>query len=282
MSHKLTYANHNRDVVGLNYIYPVISRRAGGLSIGINFNSNNACNWRCVYCQVPNLKKGTAPKMDFPLLTKELNYFLNEVLHGDFYQQFNVPKAQRVIKDIAISGNGEPTSLEQFAEAISCIGECASTAKIFPQANFVLITNGSLIHRTEVQQGLTILNQYQGEVWFKLDSATVKGLSQINQTRLSLKSQLSGLITATQLCQTKLQTCLVNYNHQGLLATEKQAYLTMLHRLKIDTNLNDIMLYTIERQSLQPERIHLAKMSVNSMENFANEIRAMGFQVSVC
>jgi wyosine [tRNA(Phe)-imidazoG37] synthetase (radical SAM superfamily) len=51
----LTVDDHNRDISGMKYIYPVVSRRAGGVSIGINLNVNNACNWRCVYCQVPNL-----------------------------------------------------------------------------------------------------------------------------------------------------------------------------------------------------------------------------------
>ena len=61
---KLSVKNHDRDVLAYRYIYPVISRRSGGLSIGINFNTNNACNWRCVYCQVPDLTLGAAPSLD--------------------------------------------------------------------------------------------------------------------------------------------------------------------------------------------------------------------------
>jgi wyosine [tRNA(Phe)-imidazoG37] synthetase (radical SAM superfamily) len=281
MTEQLTSTDHNRDVIGLKYIYPVISRRAGGLSIGINFNPNNACNWRCLYCQVPNLKRGTAPEMDFILLKKELNYFLNEVLHGDFYQRFKVPKQQQVIKDIAISGNGEPTSLKGFKQAIQLIGSCATALDIFPKANFVLITNGSLMHRQEVQQGLNSLNNYKGEIWFKLDSATAKGLALINNTAISPQTQYSNLITATNLCQTKLQTCLVNYRNQKLLALEKQAYLTQLKNLKSQSTLKNIMLYTVARESFQPEAIDLEKMPLEIIERFANEIRAIGFQVSV-
>jgi hypothetical protein len=47
----LTFSDHNRDVSHLRYIYPVVSRRAKGVSIGINLNINNACNWRCIYAQ---------------------------------------------------------------------------------------------------------------------------------------------------------------------------------------------------------------------------------------
>jgi len=281
MPQNLTSTDHNRNVAGLNYVYPVISRRAGGLSIGVNFNPNNACNWRCIYCQVPDLKKGSAPKMDFALLEKELNDFLNEVLHGDFYQRFHIPTKQRVIKDIAISGNGEPTSLKEFAKAITIIGECATKLGVFPQANLVLITNGSFMHRKEVQQGLKVLNDYDGEVWFKLDSVTAEGIALINNKVLSPQAQFSSLITATNLCRTKIQTCLVNYRGQGLAESEKQAYLIRIDTLKSLNLIKEVMLYTIERQSFQPEAVDLEKMPLEIMESFADEIRAMGFKVSV-
>ena len=81
---------------GLQYVYPVLSRRAGGVSIGINFNTNNACNWRCVYCQVPELIRGTAPDLDLTLLEEELRLFLGEVITGDFYRRFQVEADSQV------------------------------------------------------------------------------------------------------------------------------------------------------------------------------------------
>ena len=59
---RLTVTDHSRDSAGMTYVYPVVSRRAGGVSVGINLNPNNACNWACVYCQVPDLARGTAPE----------------------------------------------------------------------------------------------------------------------------------------------------------------------------------------------------------------------------
>ena len=80
----LTIDDHRRDSAGLRYVYPVISRRAGGVSIGINLNVNNACNWTCVYCQVENLTRGGPPSIDLELLERELESFLGDALHGDF------------------------------------------------------------------------------------------------------------------------------------------------------------------------------------------------------
>ena len=42
----LSVSDHDRNSAGLTYVYPVISRRAGGVSVGVNLNVNNACNWR--------------------------------------------------------------------------------------------------------------------------------------------------------------------------------------------------------------------------------------------
>ena len=82
----LNVTDHSRDNVGLTYIYPVVSRRAGGVSVGINLNPNNACNWRCIYCQVPELKRGAAPVIDLIRLEAELYIFLQEILYGSFMQ----------------------------------------------------------------------------------------------------------------------------------------------------------------------------------------------------
>lgn len=281
MTAKLSITNHRSDIIGLTYIYPVLSRRAGGLSIGINFNPNNTCNWRCIYCQVPNLNIGSAPELDFDLLAKELRIFLEEVLHGDFYDRFDVEPEKRVIKDIAIAGNGEPTSLKQFAEAVELIGSIATEVGVFPAADYVLITNGSLIHQAKVQQGLRVLNRYGGQVWFKFDSATQAGRKLFNNSSQSTAAALENLTLACQLCTTKLQTCLVDYNDQGFKDSEKEAYLRVLKDIRTTCHLQKIMLYTIARHSQQPEAPLLKAISVEILNAFAEDIRQLGFSVSV-
>ena len=282
MVSKLTTTNHCSDIVGLKYVYPVISRRVGGLSVGINFNPNNACNWRCIYCQVPDLKIGAAPDMDYKLLEDELRFFLDDVLNGDFYERFQVDEDKRVIKDVAIAGNGEPTSLKDFARAVELIGKIATEVGVFPQSNYVLITNGSLVHQTKVQAGLKILQSYGGEVWFKLDSATEEGRALINNTAQSCKVSVENLMLSAKLCTTKLQTCLVDYNRQGLSDKEKRAYLDLLKSIKQSgCELQRVMLYTLARPSSQPEAILLAPLSADILNAFADDIRHLGFEVTV-
>lgn len=282
MAKILTTTNHSRDIAGLKYVYPVLSRRAGGLSIGINFNTNNACNWRCIYCQVPDLKIGAAPDLDFQLLEDELSFFLDDVLNGDFYQRFQVAEDKRVIKDIAISGNGEPTSVKNFDKAVALIGRVATEAGVFPQSNFVLITNGSLAHRPSVQTGLKKLKEYGGEVWFKLDSATEEGRALMNNAGQSRQASMENLLLSARLCSTKLQTCLLDYDKQGLSSEEKNAFLDLLRNIKEKgCVLKCVMLYTMARPSLQPESVRLEKLPLETLNAFADEIRLLGFDVLV-
>jgi molybdenum cofactor biosynthesis enzyme MoaA len=282
MTSKLTTTNHCSDIVGLKYVYPVISRRMGGLSIGINFNTNNACNWRCIYCQVADLKIGAAPDMDFKLLEDELRFFLNDVLKGDFYERFQVDEDKRSIKDIAIAGNGEPTSLKEFARAVELIGKVATEVGVFPRSNYVLITNGSLVHQPRVQAGLKILRAYGGEVWFKFDSASEEGRALFNNTAQSCLASVNNLMISSKLCATKLQTCIFDYDDRGFSEKEKRAYLDLVKDIKNrGCNLQAILLYTIARPSQQSEAIRLKPISVEILNNLAADIRFLGFDVSV-
>lgn len=283
---KLSIKNHDRDVLAYQYIYPVNSRRSGGLSIGINFNTNNACHWRCVYCQVPDLTIGVAPDLDFALLALELSDFLQDVLHGTFYQRFEIEPTRQVIKDIAISGNGEPTSVGNFSKAIALITRVVEQANIPNPFQYVLISNGSLIHKPDVQVGLQLFDQYNGQVWYKLDSASDAGREAVNHAGLSTRKQRENLISSTLLCATWIQTCVLGFQSSkgqcGLLeAQEQQAYLALLAELTPQVSLQGVMLYSMARPSLQPEASMITTATLQQLNNFAEHIRSMGLNVTV-
>ena len=273
--------DHSRDSAGLRYVYPVISRRAGGVSVGINLITNNACNWRCVYCQVPDLKLGSAPPVDMPRLEKELRGFLHELLHGDFMQQ-RVPEDARRINDIALSGNGEPTSAKEFVQVVSLIGRLQKELQLPTDIKLVLITNGSLMHRPYVQQGLRLMAQFRGEVWFKLDRASAEGMEFINSTQLSKEKVRKNLATAIALCPTWLQTCWFALDGLPPAKQDEDDYLDFLAGLLHDNILpQGVLLYSIARPSLQPEAPRLAALSAQQLEAFAERIRALGMAVKV-
>jgi hypothetical protein len=271
---KLSVTDHSRDSAGLRYVYPVVSRRAGGVSIGINLNTNNACNWRCIYCQVPDLVRGTAPPVDLPLLEKELSGFLHELQHGDFMQR--VPTEARRINDIAISGNGEPTSAQEFAEVIELI------AKLKPaDLKLVLITNGSLLQRDNVQQGLRRMAQLNGEVWFKLDRASEAGMALVNDTKMTMEKVRQNLAAAIACCpNTWLQTCWFALDNKAPLAQDEDDYVDFLKGLlRGGITPQGVLLYGLARPSMQKEGSRLSALSNEQMESFAARIRMLGVDV---
>ncbi|MDT8364191.1 MAG: radical SAM protein [Nitrosomonas sp.] len=273
--------NHNRDSAGLVYVYPVISRRAGGLSIGINLNPNNACNWRCVYCQVPDLKRGSAPAIDLVKLESELCSFLEQLLFGDFMQQ-HVPPTARIIHDIALSGNGEPTSTREFSDIITLIGKVIRRFPLPAALKLRLITNGSLINRAGVQTGLRQMAKLNGEVWFKVDSVTKTGRSRINHTRSSLQQMRENLQLSASLCPTWLQTCVFNWNGLAPDEAEIQAYLYFVRTmLQEGTDIKGVLLYSLARPSLQAEADSLSGADEHWIEQFAGNIRKLGILVQV-
>ena len=271
--------DHSRDIAGLTYVYPVVSRRAGGVSIGINLNPNNACNWRCVYCQVPDLKRGSAPQLDLVALEAELRTFLHEIVHGDFMQTHVIPEARR-INDIALSGNGEPTSAREFAQVIELIGRVKADYNLPKNLKLVLITNGSLVNRPGVQTGVSAMAELNGEVWFKLDSVTREGRQRINNTRMSLMRMRENLRLATRLCPTWLQTCVFQINGMAPPVAESDAYLSFLESfLNEGEKLKGVLLYGLARPSMQPEAPRLTKVDQVWMETFSARIQALGVEV---
>ncbi len=281
MSQVLNIYDHDRDSAGMTYVYPVISRRAGGVSVGINLNTNNACNWRCIYCQVPDLRRGGAPEVDLEKLAGELRGFLRELLLGDFMQQ-RVPVDARRLNDIALSGNGEPTSAREFAQVVDLIGEIMTEFDLIGKIKLVLITNGSLIQRVKVKEGLRKMAGLGGEVWFKLDSATANGARRINGTRQTIEKMHDNLRTSALLCPTWLQTCVFELDGQPPADVEREAYLKFIGRLRAEeVPLRGVLLYGLARPSMQPEAARLSALPQEWMSNFAAEIEKQGVAVKL-
>jgi len=145
-----------------------------------------------------------------------------------------------------------------------------------------LITNGSLIARAPVQLGLKRMAKLNGEVWYKLDSATRDGMARINNTRQSLKKTAEHIALAATLCPTSLQTCVFAQNGLPPSATEQQAYLDFLTRLNAQgVKLKGVLLYGIARPSLQPEATQLSALPKAWLEEFAHQIEQSGLAVRI-
>jgi len=265
----------------MTYVYPVVSRRAGGVSIGVNLNPNNACNWRCVYCQVPELTFGKAPTIDLEQLQRELDAMLDDVVRGDFMRR-RVPEGYRRLNDVALSGNGEPTTSPEIGDVIELVGQRLERVGRAGAVKIVLITNGSMMNKAVVKSALRTLARLDGEVWFKLDAGTDDDLYRVNGARSTVGQHLDRLAIAASLCPTWLQTCL--FGADGDLPNEValDAYLDRMRDLRQrQVPVRGVHLYTLARPSLQPGGEVLEAVPRHWLESFARRIEATGFAVQV-
>lgn len=266
----LTPEDHRRDRTGMTYVYPVVSRRAGGVSIGINLNTNNACNWACIYCQVDNLKRGSPPPVDLGLLRLELKGFLAEAIDGD-WMAHHVPVSDRRLVDIAFSGNGEPTCAAEFEQCVAIAGEALLERALLPQVRLRLITNGSQFHRTRVQRGVALLGQHDGEVWFKLDRVGASATRAVNGVGLQPERVLTNLRQSIRLASTWVQTCWFGLDGAAPTANEQSEYCRLI--TQVADGIAGIHLYGLARPSMQSGAIRLSRLPHSELEDFAAEIQ---------
>jgi len=265
----LTIEDHRRDSAGMTYVYPVISRRAGGVSVGINLNVNNACNWGCLYCQVEGLRRGGPPPIDLALLQQELTRFLDEALHGDFMVR-EVPEGARTLMDVAFSGNGEPTSAPEFADAVAIAREILLAKGLLPALKIRLITNGSLMHRPVVQAGVAAIGQAGGEIWFKVDRVGTAATEIVNAIAVQPEVVKRNLQICADLAPTWVQTCW--FALDGLAPDEavEAAYCALLAEIK---GLAGVHLYGLARPSMQPAAPRLGRLPESALQAFAGRIQ---------
>jgi len=279
MNNRLNTENHDRDAAGMLYVYPVISRRAGGVSVGINLNPNNACNWHCAYCQVPDLQRGVAPDIDLSVLRAELEQLLTEIISGDFMVR-RVPEGCRKLCDVAISGNGEPTSCKQFDAVVQTIVDVMNAFQL--RVPLRLITNGSYVHKAHVQRGLALMAQHGGEAWVKVDSVTDAGIQRINGVALGASRLRQQLEAVVAVCPVWVQTCMFSWQGDVPSESELVAYIEFLKALMHDgVQIDGVLLYGLARPSLQDEAVYLATLDSEWMQVLAGRIERLGLEVKL-
>lgn len=276
---RLLTTDHDRGFAGLRYVYPVLSRRSGGVSVGVNLNPNRACNWRCVYCQVPGLVRGKAPPIDLARLRDELERLLQQAVSGDLLQRW-APGAR--LTDVALAGDGEPTTSAQLGQAVAVVDQARRAVGVGPEVKTILITNGSLVDHPPVAAAIGALAGLSGEVWFKLDSATREGLRALNSTASPVRDHLARLRRCAALAPTWIQTCVFARDGAPPEERERQAWLEALAGLVEDaTPLRGVLLYGLARPSRQPEAERLSPLPEDWLEALAAEVRALGLEVRV-
>ena len=267
----LTIFNHDRNIFSSKYIYPVVSRRSMGLSLGINLNTNNACNWQCIYCQVSNLTRGKPEKIDLKLLENELDKWLEEIVNGSFLIECASHKVD--FKDIAFSGNGEPTATTEFEPIVKIVLEKIDKFQLSKTIKLRLITNGSYLNKKNIQHSLEHMKSVDHEVWFKIDHVNPKEALKINRINLSIASLRKNLQSAISISPTIVQTCLLKINKKIPSNDFVNEYIKFLEPYA--PKLKAIHLYSLVRPSQQKTDLQIEALDKRQLEIIADKMNIL-------
>jgi wyosine [tRNA(Phe)-imidazoG37] synthetase (radical SAM superfamily) len=212
---------------------------------------------------------GGSPPIDLGRLENELRDMLTQLYRGDYLERHAPPEARRVV-DVAFSGNGEPTSAAEFPAAVELAGRIIDEFGLAKAPQLRLITNGSLLDRKYVQQGLAALGVRGGEAWFKVDAAGAAAMRRINSVAYQPATVLRRLRQCGELCPTWVQTCVFALDGKPPSSAELAAYLGLLAQAR--DRLAGVHLYGLARPSLQPEAPRLAALSAAWLEDLAGRI----------
>jgi wyosine [tRNA(Phe)-imidazoG37] synthetase (radical SAM superfamily) len=212
------HRDHPRQFAGFRFVYPVLSRRSQGISIGLNVNPDKVCNFDCIYCQVDRSVPALVTKFDVAVVEEELRAILKTdlALHPLFAV---VPADQRRVMDIALSGDGEPTTLPNFAETIAMVARVKP-----PGVKIVLITDAGGLDRADVKRGLRLMDANEGEVWAKLDAGTEAYFKFVNRTPVPFARVLKNITGCATVRPVVIQSLFLKVHGQGPTAAEIGAY----------------------------------------------------------
>jgi len=205
-------------------VYPVYSRRSGGLSVGINlFPDKKNCPFDCPYCEV------------FPFASEAA--FSPEQMEVDLHAAVAAAQKQNAaIRDICFSGNGEPSLSPAFGEAL----ERAARVRggLAPSADLVVITNGAGLLQphtfsllADAASGPLALN-----IWLKLDAGTSGWYQRINRAAVPFEKLVNKIKEFAACAPVTIQTMLCAVDGGGPPPEEAQAWENLTLELAVIAN----------------------------------------------
>jgi len=270
------HTDHRRQWRDCLYVYPVISRRAGGLSVGVNLNPDKRCTFACVYCQIDRTVPREAYPIDLPVLRNELRQALQAVASSELWAEPRfaaVPRALRRLNDIAFSGDGEPTCLPNFDEAVRAAADAKRLAGR-DDVKIVVITNATRLRSPQVARALPILDTCNGEIWAKLDAGSEERFRRVNRPAegLTLAQIVADIAFVAAGRPVVIQTLLFRAAGEPPAASEIDAYIARLREiLDAGGRISLVQLHTVARP---PAERDVSALSSEELEAIAALVRA--------
>ena len=266
--------DHSRQFADFTFVYPVISRRSRGLSLGINLNPDKVCNFDCVYCEVDRRIPGKVSSVDLNQMRDELAAMIHFVRDGGLAKEPKFDELPsfitRNVKDIAFSGDGEPTMIHNFAECAEAVAEVKRREGL-DKTRMVLITDAAGLDKADVKRGLEIMDAHNGEVWGKLDAGTAAGFKRVNRTTIRFDRILKNLLETARARPVVIQSLFLKFRREMMPPEELNAYCDRLNEMaSAGGKIKEVHAYTVARPAAEP---FTAKLNAEELGAIAETIR---------
>src|ERR1039457_4890497 len=270
-----------RDRLGNRFVYAAISQRARGLSIGVNLNPDKRCSFECVYCEVDRDTPGRERRVDVKVMAVELEHLLllqHKGKLGELDWFRNLPPELLELKEVALSGYGEPTLCPNFDEVVREVLYLRSTRKL-PFFKTVLITNGTGLDLPPVTAGLDLLCQ-QDEIWVKLDAGTQAYYEKVNRPTMPFWRILSNILMVSKRRPVIIQSLFPLVNGQEPPWAEIEEYAQRLKELKAaGAQIAMVQVYSAHRPPHRPNCEHLALKSLSRIAAHVRKVTGLKAEV---
>ncbi|HEX9186949.1 MAG TPA: radical SAM protein [Vicinamibacteria bacterium] len=275
MARRLDFRDHRRELDENRYVYAVVSRRARGLSIGVNLNPDKRCNFDCPYCQVDRSTPGGPSRVDVAELAAELEDLLGRV-PGDFWARppfDTVAPGLRRVADVAFAGDGEPTTPPEFPAAARTARETRD--RLAPGVPLRLLTNATLFHKERVRAALVEFD----ELWCKLDAGTEAFFRVVDGTRLPFRRILDNLLLVARERPIVVQSLFLTLAGVGPDDAEIAAWAGRMREI-VDGGgrIEHVQVHTVARAPSDPRA---GALPAARLEAIAAAARAKGLDVAV-
>lgn len=276
MTRILDFADHRRDLGSNRYVYAVASRRARGLSIGINLNPDKVCNFDCPYCQVDRTVPGGAADINLIVLASELDTLLGWVADGSLWQHApfdTVAPTLRRVADLAFAGDGEPTTPKDFPGAVGVVRRARDKHGLSVPVR--LLTNATMLHRERVRAALPGVD----EVWCKLDAGTAERFRLVDGTDFPFTRVLANLLQLSRERPIVLQSMFFAWDGAPPPEEELDAWAARVREL-VDGGgtLAQVQVYTTARKPANPR---VSRLSRETLDAIGARVTALGVPVDV-
>jgi wyosine [tRNA(Phe)-imidazoG37] synthetase (radical SAM superfamily) len=271
-----------RDFLGHRFVYAVISPRARGLTLGVNVNPDKRCNFDCVYCEVDRTLLPEPSALPVGVMAVELQRTLTHILQGrlrEHPQYQSLPDELLQLRHVALSGDGEPTLSPQFAEVVQAVVHIRALGG-FPFFKIVLLTNGTGLDRSQVQESLKRFTK-SDEVWVKLDGGTQEYLDKVCRLKdVTLGKILSNILHLARQRPVVIQSLFPAINGEEPSAEDIEQYAHRLKELKSDgAQISLVQIYSANRPMSHAECGHLPLKTLSQIAQVVRQVAGLKAEV---